>query len=216
MPHHIELNRPGRWKTLPAAENFSDRTIVLRIESKEVLLRVFIHFLIWVSLLSSGCQAIPDEVEMPPEIPSLVAEPSATSASGSTPQGAPQMTPSPPTPVHAQLQNIIDLARADLAQRLAVLVDDITLVEAANVVWPDSSLGCPEKGMAYAQVLTPGYLVLLEHGSWTWFPTLDLGLGWAEAGVITENATASTVKIANKLYHFAFMNYISSYTVTAG
>lgn len=73
------------------------------------------------------------------------------------------MTPSLPTPADARLQNLIDIARTDLAQRLSVLESEITLVEATSVVWPDSSLGCPEKGMAYAQVLTPGYLILLEH-----------------------------------------------------
>jgi hypothetical protein len=62
------------------------------------------------------------------------------------------------------LQDLIGKAIADLANRLSIPADEISLVEATPVVWPDSSLGCPEKGMAYAQVLTPGYLVLLEHG----------------------------------------------------
>ncbi|MDX1408310.1 MAG: hypothetical protein R3330_09255, partial [Saprospiraceae bacterium] len=35
-------------------------------------------------------------------------------------------------------------------------------VNAADVVWPDSSLGCPQKGMVYADVLTPGYLIVLS------------------------------------------------------
>ena len=30
--------------------------------------------------------------------------------------------------------------------------------------WPDASLGCPEPGMMYAQVLTPGILVVLSYG----------------------------------------------------
>jgi hypothetical protein len=28
--------------------------------------------------------------------------------------------------------------------------------------WPDSSLGCPQPGMAYLQVITPGYLIVLR------------------------------------------------------
>ncbi len=28
--------------------------------------------------------------------------------------------------------------------------------------WPDSSLGCPQPDMLYAQVITPGYLVVVE------------------------------------------------------
>ena len=31
-----------------------------------------------------------------------------------------------------------------------------------NVTWPDSSLGCPEEGTQYAQMLTDGVLIVLE------------------------------------------------------
>jgi hypothetical protein len=30
--------------------------------------------------------------------------------------------------------------------------------------WPDGSLGCPQPGMLYTQVLTPGYQVVVEAG----------------------------------------------------
>jgi hypothetical protein len=72
------------------------------------------------------------------------------------------MTPSPTIPAGAGLQNLIDKAIADLAQWLSIPATQIKVVEATLVVWPDSSLGCPQPGMAYAQVLTPGYLILLE------------------------------------------------------
>ena len=32
------------------------------------------------------------------------------------------------------------------------------------VEWSDTSLGCPEPGMAYAEVITPGYLIRLAAG----------------------------------------------------
>jgi hypothetical protein len=28
--------------------------------------------------------------------------------------------------------------------------------------WSDTSLGCPQEGFMYAQVITPGYLIVLE------------------------------------------------------
>ena len=70
-----------------------------------------------------------------------------------------------PTPSTSGLQVLIEKAKNDLTQRLSVAIDQINLVDATEVVWPDSSLGCPQEGMAYAQVLTPGYLILLEHDS---------------------------------------------------
>ena len=69
-----------------------------------------------------------------------------------------------PTPATSGLQTLIEKVKNDLAQRLSVATDHINLIEATSVVWPDSSLGCPQEGMAYAQVLTPGYLMLLGHG----------------------------------------------------
>ena len=70
------------------------------------------------------------------------------------------MTPSIPTdPI---LQKLVETAKSDLAQRLAVPVDTIVLVEAASVVWPDDSLGCPQLEKAYTQITIPGYWILLE------------------------------------------------------
>ena len=69
-----------------------------------------------------------------------------------------------PTPAFSDLQKLIEKAKEDLAQRLSVPVNQINVVDAQEVLWPDSSLGCPEKGMAYTQVLTPGYLIRLESG----------------------------------------------------
>lgn len=61
-------------------------------------------------------------------------------------------------------QNLIEIAREDLAQRLSLSISQIDLVDAKEVIWPDSSLGCPQPGMAYADVLTPGYMIILKAG----------------------------------------------------
>jgi hypothetical protein len=67
-----------------------------------------------------------------------------------------------------QLQQIVALARENLAKRLAVGVDQIGPGEAQAVAWPDTSLGCPQPGMAYAQVITPGYRIVLTAGGKTY------------------------------------------------
>ena len=51
---------------------------------------------------------------------------------------------------------------SDLAERLGVLVSDVTIVEATAVTWGDSSLGCPQPGMNYLQQVTDGSLVILN------------------------------------------------------
>jgi hypothetical protein len=59
--------------------------------------------------------------------------------------------------------SVIEAAKKDLAQRLGVREQSIELVgQIEEVTWPDSSLGCREPGMMYAQVLTPGYQFKLQ------------------------------------------------------
>lgn len=60
------------------------------------------------------------------------------------------------------LQRIVDLATRDLAARLGVAIDDITVQTAETVTWPDAALGCPQPDMRYAQVPQDGARVVLR------------------------------------------------------
>lgn len=73
-----------------------------------------------------------------------------------TPQTGPTIEPA--------ATRLAEQARDDLAQWSGIAADQIAISSAQAVTWPDSSLGCPQPGMAYAQVLTPGYLIRLEAG----------------------------------------------------
>lgn len=59
-------------------------------------------------------------------------------------------------------------AIADLVARFGVSADDISVVRSEAVTWRDSSLGCPEDGMGYAQVLVDGWLVVLQANGTTY------------------------------------------------
>jgi hypothetical protein len=56
----------------------------------------------------------------------------------------------------------VRLAREDLARRLGLDPRAVKVVSVREVDWRDTSLGCPKPGMMYAQVITPGYRVVLE------------------------------------------------------
>ncbi|MGD9497183.1 MAG: hypothetical protein AB7Y46_12870 [Armatimonadota bacterium] len=58
----------------------------------------------------------------------------------------------------------VQAAVDDLAARLGVAAELITVESMERVTWPDASLGNPEPGRAYAQVMTQGYRVALEAG----------------------------------------------------
>jgi hypothetical protein len=70
-------------------------------------------------------------------------------------------TAEPAGAVEPSLEALVAEAREDLAQKLGVPTEQITTLEAKAVVWPDSSLGCPQPGMNYLQVLQDGALILL-------------------------------------------------------
>ena len=76
----------------------------------------------------------------------------------------PPVVPGGDETIDPNLQPLIDMAVADLAGRLGVGVAEIEVLSAYLVVWPDSSLGCPQPGMQYLQVLTDGSLILLGSG----------------------------------------------------
>ena len=59
-------------------------------------------------------------------------------------------------------QALLDQARQALAKELGVDAGQVTLQRMEAVDWRDSSLGCPQPDMSYLQVITPGYLIVLE------------------------------------------------------
>ena len=68
------------------------------------------------------------------------------------------------TPSDSGLQKFVNQAKQDLAQHLDISPDKIEVVEVKAVVWRDSSLGCPQPGMAYLQVLQDGLLIRPKVG----------------------------------------------------
>ena len=54
------------------------------------------------------------------------------------------------------------VARQVAADALGVSPDAVTVLEIEAVEWRDASLGCPQPGMMYAQVITPGYRAAIE------------------------------------------------------
>ncbi len=78
----------------------------------------------------------------------------------------PKRTVMPPDgpPETGQRQPAVKSALADLAGRLKIAETQIAVRGVEAVDWPDASLGCAQRGRMYAQVITPGYRILLEAG----------------------------------------------------
>ena len=117
----------------------------------------------WVILLLAGCSRnmIPSAPEA--TVPSPFETRQITPVSPDNGDATP-MTQPIPTPDDAGIQALIEKSKADLAQRLSITVNEIIVLEVTSVVWPDSSLGCPQPGMVYIQVPEDGLLIRLQVG----------------------------------------------------
>ncbi len=56
----------------------------------------------------------------------------------------------------------VKAAKSYLVEELDLSPNLISVAKVEAVNWSDASLGCAEPGKAYAQVVTPGYRILLE------------------------------------------------------
>ena len=106
-------------------------------------------------------QASPQQPTAPTSQPSPT--PAATPSAQPVAPFTPTATSSPAQPtVPPEAEQPVRLARQDVAHKLGVSIDEVRVVKISPVQWPDASLGCPEPGKVYAQVIISGYRLLLE------------------------------------------------------
>lgn len=154
-------------------------------------MRVYLISLVCVfSLAFSGCGISLTPADESPDLPPLSPQeiPTQPAPATSLPDSPTQGDTTPMNPSLPTMQNLVDKAKEDLIQRFSISASQISLVEARDVVWPNSSLGCPEKGMVYAEVLTPGYLVVLESSG----NTFEYHAGFGGDIIYCENPTPPT------------------------
>lgn len=59
-------------------------------------------------------------------------------------------------------QELVEQMIDDLAAKLGIERQSITVISTEAITWNDGSLGCPKPGEFYTQALVPGYRVMLE------------------------------------------------------
>lgn len=86
----------------------------------------------------------------------------------STTSSSPQSTTTSSLPSVAVPGGFPDGVLADILEdasdRSGVPAAEIEVVSIEPMTFNDASLGCPEPGKMYAQVITPGFVVLLQTG----------------------------------------------------
>lgn len=67
----------------------------------------------------------------------------------------------PTVSANATGEAILLEVQQDLADRLGVQPDEVSVLEYCEVTWPDGSLGVAEPGQVYTQALVEGWLAIL-------------------------------------------------------
>jgi hypothetical protein len=80
---------------------------------------------------------------------------------GSPGTATPGGNPAPPHPTGTPVA-AATAARVALASRLGVTTDQVAIVSTEQVEWSDACLGAAAEGELCAQVITPGYRIVLE------------------------------------------------------
>ena len=70
---------------------------------------------------------------------------------------------SSPLPDEIANSSLVQSAIADLRTRLDDPTAAIAIVSVDEVEWPDGSIGCPQPGMQYTQVVISGSRIVLSH-----------------------------------------------------
>jgi len=91
-----------------------------------------------------------------------------------TPLPTDQPATSNPAALGPSANAMANIARNALANDVGVAASRITVVSAEEVEWRDGSLGCPQPGMMYPQVITPGYRIMLEANGQTYTYHTDM------------------------------------------
>jgi cytoskeletal protein RodZ len=100
---------------------------------------------------------------LPPASPTPTSTATSAGTSTPTPSHTPSQTPATPLTPTAPALPEVEQAVADLAQRLNVTPAEIVVVDVQAVEWTDTSMGCPQPGQDYLQVITAGLFIQLAH-----------------------------------------------------
>ena len=107
---------------------------------------------LWLMLILTlgGCGQNPGS----PSTPVVVTPPQ--------PAVAPLVSPVPGSNLSPEEQQAVAAALQDAATQLGVAASELSLQQIEAREWGDSSLGCPQPGNLYSQIVTPGFLIVIN------------------------------------------------------
>lgn len=139
------------------------------VNKGEMMNKRSILMLSFIALTLAACGRVAeptpeDQTAIPPESPvgKSPLSPPPTPIPQEQTSPLPDPATSPIEPPSEAMDDVVPAAKEYLAAELDAAVDDMEATLVEPKMWRDASLGCPEPGKVYAQVVTPGYRIVLE------------------------------------------------------
>lgn len=143
------------------------------LQNRKVIVILVIISALMLSACAVGGFGVPGDVVLPTDTPQPTTIPSPEPTAIPTlelvvpadeilPQGGVQVGDG------GGLERLLERAKEDIVQVARTSTDQVTVVSTEQVEWSNASLGCPQPDMMYAQVITPGYRIILEANGQTY------------------------------------------------
>jgi len=123
---------------------------------------LWISLIFLLSLVLESCGVSQTGTEQAPEISPSEPEIVPSDNSPENPLQSGQTLEPTEMPTAQPAEKFVALTKKDLASRLGVEADKITLVRAAEMLWLNAALGCPRPGVFYEAGRVPGFQIWLE------------------------------------------------------
>jgi hypothetical protein len=72
------------------------------------------------------------------------------------------VNPDPTVLMLSAPDDLVQMVRADAAQRLGTDAASVQIAASQPMEWSNASLGCPRRESVFAQVITPGFLIVVD------------------------------------------------------
>ncbi|MCC6300874.1 MAG: hypothetical protein IT314_16430 [Anaerolineales bacterium] len=79
---------------------------------------------------------------------------------------------------NAPVEKFVNLVTNDLFRSTGIAPDQIEVVAAQKITWPNSALGCPAPGKVYTQGTVPGYRITIKANGQEYIYHTDLNGGF--------------------------------------
>ena len=118
---------------------------------------------LWLAMVLTlgGCGQNPGS-PTPTAVATVGQPPAASAATPPPPAVAPLASAVPDANVGPDQQQAVAAAVQDAAARLGVAANELSVQQVEAREWGDSSLGCPQPGNLYSQIVTPGFVIVLN------------------------------------------------------